>query len=182
MCPQVWGIVPLRGIVPLLCASAAAQTCISYFPDSATFPFPLAITTQMTFTFTNPNGSVSTNSSSIPGTVFFDNPRNQAAAVLGGDQLFQACGNVFPSRAGTATFLNTNVPQKSQMTVTINSGCGSMSITEDAINTVINGQPAHRQVIPVQHCNWRVHNQFSRQSPLSWHRPDYRDSVGTSNT
>ena len=34
-------LLTLLGIVILLCSAGAAQ-CVSYFPNSATFPFPLA--------------------------------------------------------------------------------------------------------------------------------------------
>jgi YVTN family beta-propeller protein/probable HAF family extracellular repeat protein len=137
---------PIRivGIVLLLCGAAVAQTCISYVPAPATFPFSLTITTQVNFTFTNPNGSVSTNSYSISSPVLFPNPQNQANEVFGASSgsVFQACNNVFPSKTGTVTFLNTSFPQHWQITVTITASGGTMSISEDVVNTVINADGA----------------------------------------
>ena len=137
-------LLTVVGVVILLCGIAAAQTCVSYVPDPAIFPFPLAITTQVNFTFTNPNGSVSTNSYSISGTILFPSPRDQATAVFGASSgsLFEACSNVFPSKSGTVTFQDTSVPQKWLINLTINSSGGSMSINEDVVNTVINADGA----------------------------------------
>ena len=132
-------LLTVLGIMLLLCGAASAQ-CITYFPDPATFPFPLAGSGSETFTVTNPNGSVNVITQAFSQTVLFLNPRDQVRGVFGasGNVLFQGCNNVFVPNTGTSTFINSNVPQKWTTTVTISTGGGSMHIVEDAINTVIN--------------------------------------------
>jgi hypothetical protein len=127
------------GIVLLLCGAAAAQ-CVTYLPDPATFPFPLAFSTSVTDTFTSPSGTVNVVTSSVSSTVQFLSPTAQARAVVGANpsSLFQNCGSGFPSQTGTVTSIDTSTPQQWKVTVTMTTGGGSMSITEDVVNTVIN--------------------------------------------
>lgn len=134
----IWGIV-------LLLSGAAAAQCTSYLPDPATFPFPLTYTTSVHFTFTVPGQPVYVNDYSVPSTVLFPNPRDQAATVLdptAASLLFQDCGNGFPSQTGTVSFHDTSTPQQWVVTITIFSGGGLMNITEDTVNTVTNADGA----------------------------------------
>src|SRR5216684_891563 len=120
-------LLTVLGIMLLLCGAASAQ-CITYFPDPATFPFPLAGSGSETFTVTNANGSVNVITQAFSQTVLFLNPRDQVRGVFGvsGNVLFQGCNNVFLPNSGTSTFINSNVPQKWTTTVTISTGGGSM--------------------------------------------------------
>src|SRR4029077_14045756 len=132
------------GIVLLLCGAASAQ-CFTYLPDPATFPFPLTYTSSVHFTFTVPGKPVYVADYSVPSTVLFPNPRDQATTVLGATAatlLFQDCGSGFPSKTGTVSFKDTSTPQQWVVTITISTGGGSMNITEDTVNTILGADGA----------------------------------------
>jgi hypothetical protein len=128
-------------LVCFFCPAAHAQSCISYYPNPATFPFFSTLggaQYQTVATVTQPDGTVSQSTQTAPipasgnGSVQWGNPQDYANLVFGsaGNALFQSCGGIFPS-AGPASATPAN-PDFSE-TVTVSSSAGNLQITDQGI-------------------------------------------------